>query len=91
VFWLTKFWLKQAITKYDLEPSDIYNWDEKGFLIGRTNRVKRIMTRKEYNSDRVYNVKQDSNREFVSLLACVCADGTAVPPALIYQGKSGDL
>jgi hypothetical protein len=49
------------------------------------------MTREEYNSGRIHNVQQDGNREFVSLLACVCADGTAVPPALIYQGKSGDL
>ena len=24
-------------------------------------------------------------------MACVCADGTALPPALIYQGSSGDL
>lgn len=34
---------------------------------------------------------QDGSREFISLLACICADGTALPPALIYQGESGDL
>lgn len=27
----------------------------------------------------------------ISLLACICADGTFLPPALIYQGKSGNL
>lgn len=35
--------------------------------------------------------KQDGNREFISLLACISADGTAIPPGLIYQGESGDL
>lgn len=49
------------------------------------------MTREEYKSGRIRYVQQDGNREFISLLACVCADGTALPPALIYQGKSGDL
>ena len=34
---------------------------------------------------------QDGSREFISLLACICADGTALPLALIYLGKSCDL
>ena len=33
---------------------------------------------------------QDSKREFISLLATICADGTSLPPALIYQIESGD-
>jgi hypothetical protein len=32
---------------------------------------------------------RDGNREWVTLLACVCASGEALPPALIYQGISG--
>ena len=31
------------------------------------------------------------SREFVSLLACIGADGSALPPALIYRGDSGSL
>ena len=34
---------------------------------------------------------QDGSREFITLLACICADMTALPAALIYQGKSQDL
>ena len=34
---------------------------------------------------------QDGSREFISLLATICADGTHMTPALIYQGESGDL
>ena len=36
-------------------------------------------------------MKQDGSREFISILAYICADGTHGPPTLIYQGKSFDL
>jgi len=49
------------------------------------------MSKEAYKSGRIRYASQDGNREFISLLACVCADGTALPAALIYQGKSGDL
>jgi len=44
-----------------------------------------------YKTGRVREVAQDGSREFISLLACACADGSALPPALIYQGTSRDL
>jgi hypothetical protein len=31
--------------KYNITAENIYNWDEKGFLIGIANVVKRIMSR----------------------------------------------
>ena len=34
---------------------------------------------------------QDGSQEFLTLLACICADGTKLPPALIYQGDHADL
>jgi DDE superfamily endonuclease len=49
------------------------------------------MTKEAYKQGRIRYVSQDGNREFISLLACACADGTTLPPALIYQGSSGDL
>ena len=49
------------------------------------------MTRQAYESGRVNSARQDRSREFISLLAFICADGTAGPPALIYKGASGDL
>jgi hypothetical protein len=70
---------------------NIYNWDEKGFLIGFGHAVKRIMTYQAYKQGHVKAAKQDGSWEFISLLATICADGTHLPPALIYQGASGDL
>src|SRR5450432_1619573 len=49
------------------------------------------MSREALKAARITKVATDGNREFISLLACINADGTALPPALIYQGKSNDL
>jgi hypothetical protein len=49
------------------------------------------MTKQEYQSGRVKSNKQDRSREFVTVLAAICADGTAVPPTLIYKRASRDL
>ena len=53
--------------------------------------MKRIMTKETYKQGQIHHVQQDENQEFISLLTCICADGTALPPALIYQGASNDL
>jgi hypothetical protein len=80
-----------GIEKYNITRENIYNWDEKGFLCGFAHTLKRIMTKEAYDSGRIRGARQDGSREFISLLAAICADGTALPPALIYKGASGDL
>ena len=60
-------------------------------MIGFAHTVKRIMTLEALQSGRVNSARQDGSREFISLLACICADGTILPPSLIYRGASGDL
>ena len=49
------------------------------------------MTRESLKATQCKYTCQDGNREFISLLACICADGTALPPALIYQSNSYDI
>jgi len=34
---------------------------------------------------------QDGNREWINVLATLCADGTALSPALIYKAASGEM
>jgi hypothetical protein len=82
--------LTYAIEKHNLTAECIYNWDEKGFIIGMAAVTKRIMSKKPYETGRITGVSQDNNREFISLLACVSAVGVTLPPALLYQGESGD-
>ncbi|PMD18641.1 hypothetical protein NA56DRAFT_726749 [Hyaloscypha hepaticicola] len=81
----------KMIDNYNIIAGNIYNWDEKGFLISLVYTLKCIITKKLYNSNRIILAVQDSSREFISLLASICTDGIALPPALIYKGISGDL
>lgn len=49
------------------------------------------MTREALEQGRITQASQDGSREFISLLACICADKTFLPPTLIYKGESHDL
>jgi prepilin-type processing-associated H-X9-DG protein len=69
----------------------MYNWDKKGFIIGLANRTKRIMSIEALRSGRITHALTDGNCEFVTLLACICADGTKIPVGLIYKGESYNL
>ncbi|RDI81192.1 hypothetical protein Vi05172_g8804 [Venturia inaequalis] len=35
--------------------------------------------------------RQDGNREWVTCIGCIYADGDVLPPSIIYQAISGDL
>ena len=83
--------LQQKITQYELEPEHTYNMDEKGFAIGVLGRTKRVFSRRQYEKKEVRQARQDGSREWVSLLACICADGTAVPPGLIFASKNSTI
>lgn len=60
-------------------------------MIGQATSTKRIMAREAYYSGRIRFASQDGSREFISLLACIGATGTALPPMLIYKGESMTL
>ncbi|KAI1674800.1 DDE-1 multi-domain protein [Pyrenophora tritici-repentis] len=83
--------LHGKITQYHLEARDIYNMDEKGFLIGLVGRSKRIFSRRQWEKKEVRASLQDGSREFLTVLACCCADGSSLPPALIYAAKKGAI
>ena len=76
---------------YNVLPMNIYNMDEKGFLLGKIQKGKRIVPVESLKSGRVTGSGQDSSREWISLLAAICMDGTYLPPALIYAAVSGNI
>ncbi|KAI7972834.1 hypothetical protein EIK77_000322 [Talaromyces pinophilus] len=65
--------------------------DEKGFMLGVTTKRKRIFTRRKYELGGYKQHVQDGNREWITTIGCICANGTAISPALIYMAKSGHL
>jgi hypothetical protein len=83
--------LYEKIEKYNISASNIYNVDEKGFLIGLSRSTKRIISINALKSKRTTRASQDGSREFITLIASICADGSSLAPALIYQGASHDL
>jgi len=56
--------------------------DQKGFLLDQALKVKVICRRGEKN--RRYT--QDGNREVVTVIECIAADGRLIPPMYIYKG-----
>jgi hypothetical protein len=65
--------------------------DEKGFMLGVTTKRKRIFTWRKYEQGGYKQHIKDRNREWITTIGCICADGTAISPALIYMAKSGYL
>ena len=76
--------LKQKIEQYNVDSRHIYNMDEKGFLIGVLSKEKRMFSREAWEQGKLKHIVQDGNREWITTIACICADGTALTPALIY-------
>ncbi|KAF1928461.1 uncharacterized protein M421DRAFT_63035 [Didymella exigua CBS 183.55] len=81
--------LRSKLSQYNIEPHNIYNMDEKGCMLGILTRLKRVFSRRLYEEGKIKAHIQDSNREWITLLACICAHGSALAPALIYQSASG--
>jgi hypothetical protein len=72
--------------EHGVDAENIYNMDEKGFHVGVAKRGKRVFSKASLGPKAAV---QDGKREWITLLACVCASGESLPPALVYQGSSG--
>jgi hypothetical protein len=81
--------LMRKIKQYLVEPRHMYDMDEKGFLIGVLSKMKRIFSRRRYEEGGIKQLIQDGNREWITTIATICADGTALSPGLIYQATTG--
>ena len=81
----------RKIEEYGITVDNMYNMDEKGFMIGQIQRSHRIFTRDTYQDKNLIKAGQDGNREWITCLATICADGSVLSPALIYKAKSGNV
>jgi len=61
--------------------------DEKGVQLGLGKRVAAIV---DWDQKAVYSV-EDGDRELITIIETVCADGTALKPTVIFQGKRTNL
>ena len=75
--------LYSLINRYQLQPKDIYNFDEIGFLEGQ-GRTQAVVTR---NSERNENLPSSFSRNSLTIIECISADGSVLPPCIIFKGK----
>ena len=77
--------VQRAMLQYGIDPDDIYNFDETGFAMGLTATAK-VITRAEYYGR--CSLLQPGNCEWVTAIECINASGWALPPCVIFKGKS---
>jgi hypothetical protein len=53
--------LRDKISQYNIEPANIYNIDEKGFMLGILTRSKRVFSRALYEAEKMRAYIQDGN------------------------------
>lgn len=76
--------LEKIISEKGLEnrPEAIYNMDESGFPTD-PSKFKTVGTKGE----KTVRVTHGCNRENITVLATCCADGTSLPPLIVFKGK----
>ena len=79
--------LEELIEKYKIKKHNIYNMDEKGIQLGVGGRVRAIV---DHNQKTVHQV-EDSNRELVTFIECAAADGSMLPPTVVFKGLHQNL
>jgi hypothetical protein len=77
--------VRNTVAKYGVADEDIYNFDETGFQMGVISTGKVVTS-----SERVSNAKlvQPGNRQWVTVIQGVGADGFCVPPFIVVSGKN---
>ena len=72
-----------VLGKYQILKEDTYNMDEKGFALGQIGKQKVIASKHRLNTV----LCQSGNREWVSLIECISADGVLLPAFIIFKAK----
>ncbi|OKO98130.1 hypothetical protein PENSUB_9514 [Penicillium subrubescens] len=80
--WFTT--VQSVIDENGIQSEDIYNFDETGFAMGLISSQK-VVTRAEYYGRR--SLLQPGNREWVTAIEAICADGYSLPPCVVFKGK----
>jgi hypothetical protein len=74
--------LMDVIKEHDILPENIYNMDKKGIQLGIGAKITAMV---DHSQKSVYSI-EDENRELVTIIECICADGSILHPSMIFQG-----
>ena len=70
--------------EFNIRPENMYNMDESGFSIGTKQAGKAIINSKIRSRLQA----QPGRQEWGSVVECICGDGTAISPLVIFKGES---
>ena len=76
--------VEETKAKYGICDNDVYNFDEAGFMMGKTT-TQLVVTGSERRG-RPKSI-QPGNREWVTAIAAINAASWSVPPFLIFAGQ----
>ena len=76
--------VQRVIDENGIQSEDIYNFDETGFAMGLIS-AQKVVTWTEYYGRRP--ILQPGNREWVTAIEAICADGYSLPPCVIFKGQ----
>jgi hypothetical protein len=77
--------IQRTIDENGIQPEDIYNFDETGFAMGLISTQKVITRIDIYGKGR--RLLQPGNREWVTTIKAIGANGYSLPPYMIFKGK----
>ena len=83
--------MHRKMQQYLIQPENTYNMDEKGFAIGKISKSKRVFSKPLYKQKHSRQASQDGNRKWITLLSCICGDGSWLPPGLIYAAETQNI
>jgi hypothetical protein len=81
----------KKMDEYQILPENTCNMDEKGFLLGRITKTKRVFPKDLKASEKLLGAGQDGSRGWITVVATLCADGTTLQPLLICDSTSGSI
>src|SRR5271169_5832223 len=76
--------LEKVLAEFNIKPENIYNMDESGFAIGEKEAGRVIINariRQKFQA-------KPGRQEWVTVVECVCADGSHVPPLVIFKAEN---
>ena len=78
--------IERTIKHFNIDKSNIYNMDETGFSIGTMESTRIIVD----STARTHWQAHPGRQEWVTVVECICADGTMIDPFVIFKGATNN-
>jgi len=77
--------LKSTMDENNIEPDCIWAADETGFQPGTGGQRQRVIGPAK---KKIQHQQESGNRENITVMVSICADGDSIAPLIIYKGQS---